>query len=290
MRWKGRRKSENVQDSRAMSPKAVGVGGLGMVVILVIMWLLGADPRALMEVAQNNPGGGGGQQQQQGEFQETPEERELVEFVSVVLADTEDVWKEIFSEQGAEYVIPKLEIYRESVRSACGLGQAETGPFYCPADSIVYLDLSFFQQMEDELRAPGDFAQAYVIAHEVGHHVQNLMGISDEVTRRQQTSSEEIGNQWSVRLELQADYFAGVWAHHADQNWNILEQGDVEEALRAATAIGDDRLQQQSRGYSVPESFTHGTSAQRAKWFRLGLQTGDMRGGNALFELDYDDL
>jgi predicted metalloprotease len=240
----------------------------------------------LAQIAQNDPGQG----QQQGEFQETPEERELREFVGVVLADTEEVWAEIFSEQGAEYIAPKLNLFRESVQSACGFSTAATGPFYCPADSEVYLDLSFFEQMERELRAPGDFAQAYVIAHEVGHHVQNMMGISDQVHRAQGRVGEVEANQLSVRLELQADYFAGVWAHHADQNWQILERGDVEEALRAATAIGDDRLQEQSRGYVVPESFTHGTSEQREKWFRLGLETGDMSGGQALFDLDYDDL
>ncbi len=287
MRWQGRRQSQNVEDRRAMSPKAAGVGGLGMLVILVIMWLLGADPRQLAQIAQNNPGAGGGQQV---EFQETPEERELVAFVKVVLADTEDVWTEIFREQGAQYVIPKLVLFRERVQSACGFASAATGPFYCPGDSQVYLDVSFFKQMEQDLNAPGDLAQAYVIAHEVGHHVQNLMGISDQVHQAQGRVGEEEGNRLSVRLELQADYFAGVWAHHADQNWQILERGDVEEALRAATAIGDDRLQEQSRGYVVPESFTHGTSEQRSKWFLKGLETGNMSGGDELFELDYEDL
>jgi uncharacterized protein len=289
MRWKGRRESKNVEDRRAMSPKAMGVGGgLGTVVILLVLYLLGVDPQALMQVAPDGPGGGAAAP---GEFQETPEERELVDFVEVVLADTEDVWTQIFRDElNEEYAYTTLVLFRDRVQSRCGYGAAESGPFYCPADSQVYLDLVFFRQLEQELRAPGDLARAYVIAHEVGHHVQNLTGISDQVHRAQSSRSEAAANELSVRLELQADYLAGVWVHHADRNWNILEEGDLEEVMRAAEAIGDDRLQQQSQGYVVPDSFTHGTAAQRARWFRRGFETGTLSGGEALFQLDYGDL
>lgn len=212
-----------------------------------------------------------------------------MEFVAVVLADTEEVWQAQFGQLGKQYRKPTLVLFDRSVDSACGFQSAAVGPFYCPLDQKVYIDLSFYQELRDKLGAPGDFAQAYVIAHEVGHHVQNQLGISDQVHQLQQRSGTEEANELSVRLELQADFFAGVWAHHADQNWQILEPGDVEEALRAATAIGDDRLQLKSRGYVVPESFTHGTSEQRVRWFTRGLQTGDMSKGDT-FAVDYSQL
>lgn len=199
----------------------------------------------------------------------------MSEFVSVVLADTEDTWNDIFQQSGANYVEPKLVLYSNAVESACGFARSAVGPFYCPRDQSVYIDLDFYQDLKTRYQAPGDFAQAYVIAHEVGHHVQNLLGISDRVQSLQRQVSRAEANQLSVRLELQADCFAGVWAHQAQRSRQILEQGDVEEALNAASSIGDDRLQQRSQGYVVPESFTHGSAAQRAQWFRQGIKTGD---------------
>jgi predicted metalloprotease len=204
-------------------------------------------------------------------------EDELARFTSMVLADTEDTWGPIFQSGGRNYQEPKLVLYTGATRSACGVGQAQMGPFYCPADGKVYLDLSFFDDLHRRFGAPGDFAQAYVIAHEVGHHVQNLLGISDKVQQARQRLSEREANLLSVRLELQADCLAGVWAHHADRTRQVLEQGDVEEALRAASAIGDDRIQKQAQGYAVPDSFTHGSAAQRVRWFRVGLEQGDLR-------------
>jgi predicted metalloprotease len=274
MRWQSGRQSANVEDRRAVRGPLVIGGGITSVVILLVVVLLGGDPRALLQQM--------GQQQNAavapGEI--NPEEEELAKFVSVVLADTEDVWDELFREQGRTYHHPKLVLFRHTVPSACGQASASSGPFYCPADDKVYIDLSFYQEMKERFRAPGDFAQAYVIAHEVGHHVQNQLGINDKVQSLRGRVSETEYNQLSVRLELQADFFAGVWAHHAHEARNILEEGDIEEALNAASAIGDDRLQKESQGYVVPDSFTHGTSAQRARWFRKGLETGDMTQGD----------
>jgi predicted metalloprotease len=205
-----------------------------------------------------------------------PGEDPQADFVSVVLADTEDTWGEIFQQAGSAYETPKLVLFSGAVQSACGFAQSALGPFYCPADRKVYIDLDFYRDLRERFRAPGDFAQAYVIAHEIGHHVQNLAGTSEEVQSMRRSVSEAQGNALSVRLELQADCYAGIWAHHANRTRQILEQGDVEEALGAATAIGDDRLQQQGRGYVTPDSFTHGSSAQRVHWFRQGLESGDI--------------
>ncbi len=285
MRWQGRRQSRNVEDRRSVGGKAaLGGGGiLGIIVILVVVFL-GGDPRPLMQELEN-----AAPRNEPGPAAINPAEDELREMVSVVLADTEEVWGQLFAQLGKQYREPKLVLFSRSVDSACGFQSAATGPFYCPPDQCVYIDLSFYEEMEDKLGAPGDFAQAYVIAHEVGHHVQNLLGISDEVHQLQQRASKEEANQLSVRLELQADFFAGVWAHHAERNWRILEPGDLEEALRAATAIGDDRLQMQSRGYVVPESFTHGSSEQRTRWFTRGLKTGDMTDGDT-YSIPYSAL
>jgi uncharacterized protein len=283
MRWKGRRQSEHVEDRRSMRGPAMAGGGLvGLILVLVVV-LLGGDPRPLLQQIENNP------PQQGGPAAIDPAQDEQAQFVSVVLADTEDVWTELFRERGDQYRKPTLVLFRQAVQSACGFQGAATGPFYCPLDEDVYIDLSFYDAMKERLGAPGDFAQAYVIAHEVGHHVQKLLGISDRVHQLQSRASRDEANELSVRLELQADFFAGVWAHHAHQNWQILEEGDIEEALGAATAIGDDRLQMESRGIVVPESFTHGTSEQRARWFSLGLRTGNMSRGDT-FGIDYAEL
>jgi predicted metalloprotease len=267
-------------------------GGLGTLVLALIIMFLGGDPIAFLNQVQRNapppaaPGGPGAG----GKVQSSPEEDRLVDFVKVVLGYTEDVWNDLLPrETGKTYETPKLELFRQSTRSGCGFASAAVGPFYCPVDRKVYLDLGFFEQLRDQFHAPGEFAQAYVIAHEVGHHVQNLLGISDRVRAEQQRTDKVGANRLSVRLELQADFLAGVWANHAQKTYNILERGDVETALRAATAIGDDKLQQQSQGYVVPDAFTHGTARQRVKWFSLGLKTGDLNQGNT-FDLDDDEL
>jgi predicted metalloprotease len=288
MRWQGRRQSQNVEDRRGVPARGVAFGGglIGLVFVVIYL-LMGGNPAALMQ--QQPPGQGGGAQVQPGENRQKDDP--IKEFVSVVLADTEDVWGKLFRDQlRRQYELPTLVIFEHRVDSACGLASAAVGPFYCPMDQKVYLDFSFFEQLRSQLGAPGDFAMAYVIAHEIGHHVQNLLGLSDEVHRRQSQSGQVEANQLSVRLELQADFLAGVWAFHAQKMKQILEPGDVEEALRAATAIGDDRLQRQSRGYVVPDSFTHGTSAQRLNWFRRGFTTGDLSLMSELFERPYDSL
>jgi predicted metalloprotease len=283
MRWRGMRESENVEDRRGMRgrPIAIGGGGLGILVIIVIALLLGIDPMALV-----GPQGGGAPQP--GPVQAPrggPEEDDLVKFVRTVLASTEDVWREQFADMGREYRDPRLVLFSDEVSSACGFASAAVGPFYCPADQKVYLDLGFFRQLEARFAAPGDFAQAYVIAHEIGHHVQNQLGISDRVSRMRGQVPQVEYNQLSVRLELQADFLAGVWAHHAQREFRILEEGDIEEALGAASAIGDDQLQRQSQGYVVPDAFTHGTSRQRVRWFTRGFKSGRLSDGNT-FETD----
>ena len=288
MRWEGRRGSDNIEDRRGSPVATAGFGGgLFGIILVVVIILMGGDPRPFLrmmqQAPQNQPAPNG------APVDATPEEARLTEFVSVVLADTEEVWHDLFRQMNSEYRDPQLVLYRERVASACGLNSAATGPFYCPGDAKVYLDLSFFEELENKFDAPGDFSQAYVIAHEVGHHVQNLLGISDRVHAARGRVSEEEFNQLSVRLELQADFLAGVWAHHAQQKWKILEQGDVEEALQAATAIGDDRLQKQGRGYVVPESFTHGTSEQRSRWFLKGLKSGRVSDGDT-FAIPYTAL
>lgn len=272
MRWEFGRRSRNVEDRRGMGGSAPVVGGgIGLVIMAVIVTLLGGDPSAILNQA--TPGD---QYSRPGQVSQVQADDQMSQFVSVVLADTEDTWNGIFQQMGERYVEPKLVLFSGSVESACGVAGSSTGPFYCPRDQKVYIDLSFYEQMKYELNAPGDFAQAYVVAHEIGHHVQNLLGISSQVQSLQQRASKAQANQLSVRLELQADCFAGIWGNDAQRSRQILQQGDVEEALNAATAIGDDRLQSQSRGYVVPESFTHGSSAQRVRWFKKGIQTGDI--------------
>ena len=284
MRWQGGRASANVEDRRGMraAPMAIG-GGIGTILLVLAVMMLGGDPAALLQDLQRNQPA---PMVQDGPVVADPAEEELKQFVSVVLADTEDVWGAQFQQMGREYQRPKLVLFTDQVDSACGFAESAMGPFYCPRDEKVYLDMSFFRELEARHGAPGDFAQAYVVAHEVGHHVQNLLGISDQVHRAQQRLSRTEANELSVRLELQADYLAGVWAHHAHRNRQLLETGDIEEGLRAASAIGDDRLQRQARGYVVPDSFTHGSSAQRVRWFRKGLESGDFEGAQELFESD----
>ena len=275
MLWKGQRQSDNVEDRRGMSGGGMAIGGgLGGIVLLVIALLLGADPRQLLEQRGVDPSSGTTTSRPTN-----PQEDELKQFSATVLASTEDVWTDIFRQQGRTYTKPTLVLFTEAVRSACGEAGAAVGPFYCPGDQKLYLDLSFFNELQTRFRAPGDFAQAYVIAHEVGHHVQNLLGTMDRVDSVRGRMSEAEANQLSVRLELQADFLAGVWAHYAQQK-GILEAGDIEEALGAASAVGDDRLQREGQGYVIPDSFTHGTSEQRIRWFRKGLETGDLRQGD----------
>jgi uncharacterized protein len=276
MLWRGQRQSENVEDRRGMSGGGLAIGGgLGGIVVLVIALLLGADPRQLLEQSPaEGPAPG-----TQSSRSLNPEEEELKQFSATVLASTEDVWTDLLRQHGERYVKPTLVLFTDQVRSACGVAGAAVGPFYCPNDEKLYLDLAFFRELQTRFRAPGDFAQAYVIAHEVGHHLQKLLGTMDRVDAARGRMSEEQANQLSVRLELQADFLAGVWAHYA-QKKGILEPGDIEEALGAASAVGDDQLQRENQGYVVPDSFTHGTSEQRARWFRRGLETGDLRQGD----------
>ena len=283
MRWRKSRRSDNVEDRRSSSGGGrrmglpVGGGGVGMIVVaLAAAYFLGVDPSVILNQGIQGQSGG------QPEVGRTPsaEENQLADFISVVLADTEDTWNVLFQQQGGQYQEPKLVLFSGAVRSACGQASAAMGPFYCPGDRKVYIDLSFYNDLKRRHGAPGDFAQAYVVAHEVGHHVQTLLGISQQVHKARSKVSKTEGNQLSVRQELQADCFAGLWAHHAQRTRQILEEGDLEEALRAATAIGDDRLQKQSRGYVTPESFTHGSSEQRVRWFTTGLKQGNVAACN----------
>ena len=288
MRWMGDRESGNVEDRRGMSGGGIAAGGglLGLVV-LVISLLTGHDPGSLPSPDGSGSGNAPGVNRPVNSAREEQEKK----FVSVVLADTEDVWHELFRQRlGKNYPEPKLVLFSGNSQSGCGFASAATGPFYCPNDQRVYIDLQFFDELQTRFQAAGDFAQAYVVAHEIGHHVQKLMGILDQVHAKERQVSKAEANQLSVRTELQADFLAGVWAHHAQKMKNILEPGDLEEALRAASAVGDDRLQKQGRGYVVPDSFTHGTSEQRARWFRLGFDTGDMSKMMELFNRSYDSL
>lgn len=270
MKWKGRAKSSNVEDRRGKGVGGAAIGGLGGfgIIIMIIYALLGGNPGDIMQSI--DPG-----QTQNVPYEATQEEEELAEFVSVVLADTEVVWSDIFADLGKEYDEPKLVLFTGSVQSACGVAGASTGPFYCPGDKNVYIDLSFYNELKTQFKAPGDFAMAYVIAHEVGHHIQNELGIIAQMDEIRGKVSKEEYNKYNVRLELQADYLAGVWANHV-QGQNLLEEGDLEEALTAASAVGDDRIQMQSQGYVVPDSFTHGTSEQRKRWFYKGYEAGDL--------------
>ena len=278
MRWRDGRRSDNVEDRRGITAGKVVGGGIGVVIVTIVAMLLGVDPSQLLNMFQEEPAptkqvsSRSAQKSPQQSSQDDP----LADFVSVVLADTEDTWNDLFQQMNRAYQDPKLVLFTGAVDSACGYAQAAMGPFYCPADYKVYIDLSFYHDLQTRFKAPGDFAQAYVIAHEVGHHVQNLLGISQKVQALQQQATKVEANQLSVRQELQADCLAGVWANHANKARQIIEQGDIAEALNAATAIGDDRLQKQAKGYVTPDSFTHGSSEQRMRWFKRGIEKGDL--------------
>lgn len=274
MLWQGRRQSSNVDDRRGISGGQVAVGGgiLGVIALVLNLLLGGGDVSQLPQQLPN--------QGTQLSPEEEAADNQRAEFVKVVLADTEDIWNQLFAKMGKDYPEPTMVLFRGGVQSACGSASSATGPFYCPGDNKLYIDLSFYQDLQDRFQAPGDFAMAYVVAHEVGHHIQTVLGISDKMARMRQQMGKEEYNQYSVKMELQADFLAGVWAHHADRVKNVVEGGDIEEALNAANAIGDDRLQKEAQGYVVPESFTHGSSQQRMYWFKKGYQTGDMNQGD----------
>jgi uncharacterized protein len=283
MRTDGREESENVEDRRGLPVKtglAVGGGGIGVVLVVILSLIFGVDPQQLLNPANGQLG------QQVGN--ETPaDEGEMAHFAKVIFRDTEVIWGEQFHKMGREYEKPKLVLFSGQTETACGTGETASGPFYCPGDKKVYIDLSFYQEMQDKLNSPGDFARAYVIAHEVGHHVQRLLGYSKHVDNAR---DEKKKHEMSVRLELQADYLAGVWGHYGQEKYKFLDPGDLESALNCAKEIGDDRLQKKARGYVVPDSFTHGTSAQRQRWFKKGFDTGDVGKARELFELEYKDL
>ena len=271
MRLDNQRESSNVEDRRRMRVSGKGGIGIGTIVMVLVAMYFGVDPSMVLNMGQ------GMSQNSSQESEVVPANDQMGQFVSKVLGSTEDTWQKVLKKSGYDYPAPKLVLFIGQTNTACGTGQAAMGPFYCPGDKKVYIDLAFYDEMKNRFKAPGDFAQAYVIAHEIGHHVQNLMGTSDKVQQaRQSARNEAQANQYSVRLELQADCYAGVWAHHADGANRILEAGDVEEVMRAASAIGDDALQKQAQGYAVPDSFTHGTSKQRMRWFNQGLKVGDV--------------
>ena len=275
MLWQGQRESENVEDARGSGGgRLVMGGGIGTVILVVLYLVLGGDPQALFNAQQQ------AQVSQPAQVNTQAPRDDASKFVAVVLADTEDAWNDVFRQMGRKYEEPRLVLFTDVIQSGCGFARGATGPFYCPQDRQVYIDLGFFRQLQERLGAGGDFAEAYVIAHEVGHHVQKLLGITDRVDAARRRASEAESNRLSVRLELQADFLAGVWARYADRTKHVVEAGDIEEAMRAANAVGDDRLQSRSRGYVVPDSFTHGTSEQRVRWFRHGYETGDLSQGD----------
>ena len=279
MKWRNRRNSENIEDRRGAGGSTRGrkTGSIGVILVTLAAMYFGVDPKIVLNLME---GGGSKGSTSSAPYKPTAQQQELAQFTGVVLADTEDAWNSLFQQQGLRYQEPKLVLFTDKVRSACGHAEAAMGPFYCPGDNKIYIDLGFYNQLKDNHNAPGDFAQAYVIAHEVGHHVQTLLGISSKVRQAQQGLSQTEANKLSVKLELQADCFAGIWAHHTEKSKHILEQGDIEEALNAASAIGDDRLQKQARGYASPESFTHGSSKQRVKWFKQGILKGTIASCN----------
>lgn len=290
MKWEEGEESENLEDRRGATPKKLAIGGLGTLIILVVGYFLGVDPQKLNQLLNdiNNQGNN----QQVTEQASNPQDQQSHEFASKILRFTEKVWEKKFQEMGKTYVPPHMVLFTDQVETGgCGVAPAAVGPFYCPGDRTVYLDPTFFDELQARLGgSKADFSKAYVIAHEVGHHVQNLLGYASIVNRKRETLPAEEFNQWSVRLELQADYLAGVWAHYGQEEFNFIEPGDVESAIQSANAIGDDRLQKRARGFTSPEKYTHGTSAQRVKWFTLGLKTGDMNQLQVIFETPYENL
>jgi predicted metalloprotease len=291
MDWEKGEESENLEDRRRISGRTLAVGGgIGAVILLLIGALLGIDPQKLNQLVGNIPGGGA-DNRQADERPPTADEERTRRFASKILRFTEKVWEKQFSKAGKRYEPPHMVLFSREVDTKCGTAPSAVGPFYCPADRTVYLDPTFFDELEKKLGgSKAEFSQAYVIAHEVGHHVQNLLGYSSLVEEKRQTLSKEEYNKWSVRLELQADYLAGVWAHHGQQEFHFIEPGDVESAIKTANAIGDDRLQKRATGFTSPEKYTHGRSDQRVKWFRLGLETGDLSKLKTIFQVPYDDL
>ncbi|MDU1906556.1 MAG: neutral zinc metallopeptidase [Dysgonomonas sp.] len=284
MRLDGRRTSDNVDDRRGKGPGgkiSLGIGGT--IIVGLIVWLMGGDPMSFVaqQVAEGTT--------TNSDYTPTAEEEQMAVFAKTILAGTEDVWTEVFRKNGMDYTPPRMVLFSGATQSGCGSASSATGPFYCPADQTVYIDLSFFEEMKSQLNAGGDFAYAYVIAHEVGHHVQHLLGTLGKVQQQQQQMSEKDRNQMNVRLELQADFYAGIWAYYDNKNFNSIEDGDIEEGLNAATQIGDDRLQMQSQGYVVPDAFNHGTSAQRTRWLKKGLESGNLSQGDT-FSVDYSQL
>lgn len=291
MQWEGREESENVEDQRGFGGRTgIALGGGGLIVVILAL-LFGVDPQQIMRLLGpgNQPGQVGAPEGEPNRPVDPAEERQA-SFTKVIFHDTEVVWDELFRRMGKQYQKPVLVLFDGQVNSACGMAESAVGPFYCPADSRVYIDLSFYRDMQQKLRSPGEFARAYVIAHEVGHHVQKLLGYSQHAENEKRSAGRGSANQMSVRLELQADFLAGVWAHHGQQKFNFLEKGDVESAMNAAFEIGDDRLQKKARGVVVPDAFTHGTSKQRMRWFMEGLKNGDVNEARMLFELPYDQL
>ena len=280
MEWEGREESTNVEDQRGMGvPAGAAVGGLGTIILALLALFFGGDPRQV--IPPNQP---------DESRPADPAEEKLARFTRVIFHDTEVVWEDQFRRMGKEYRKPTLVLFSGAVRSACGLAESAVGPFYCPGDGKVYIDLSFYRDMQRKLNAPGEFARAYVIAHEVGHHVQKLLGYAQRAEEARRYGGKAEANRMSVRMELQADYLAGVWAHWGQEKYHFLQKGDLESALHAAFEIGDDRLQKKARGHVVPDSFTHGTSKQRVRWFQEGFKTGDVNRARLLFELNYNDL
>jgi predicted metalloprotease len=293
MDWEKGEESKNLEDRRGLSRRTMAVGGgVGAGVLLLIAALLGVDPQKLNQFFGNAPNGGqGGAGGQVEDRPATAEEKRTRKFAATILRFTEEVWDEQFRKAGKRYEPPHMVLFTDETETGCGNAPSAVGPFYCPADKTVYLDPTFFDELEKKLGgSKAEFSQAYVIAHEVGHHVQNLLGYSRLVEQKRRTLPKEEYNKWSVRLELQADYLAGVWAHYGQKKFHFIEPGDVESAIKSANAIGDDRLQKRARGFTSPENYTHGTSAQRVKWFRLGLETGDLSKLKSIFEMPYDEL